>query len=95
MKKNPDDPGTIAALMMRLQNHRLPRAQRLLDHVNRGETLSDSELQFLHRVFEDSRGLRPLVERNPQYLSLVSKMIDLYSEIVAKALENEKKRADS
>lgn len=87
------DAGTIAALMIRLREYRLPRAQRMLERVNRGETLQETDLQFLHRVFADSREVRPLVERNPDYLPLVTRMIDLYSEIVSKSLENEKRRA--
>jgi hypothetical protein len=90
VKSTSKDAGTISALMIRLRDYRLPRAQRLLERVNRGELLKDSDLQFLRRVFDDSRDVKPLVDRNPGYLSLVTKMIDLYSEIVAKALENER-----
>ena len=93
MKSNTIDIGIITALMLRLKESRLPRAQRMWERVERGETLQDSDIEFLHRVFEDSRNLRPLVERNPEYLSLVSKMIDLYSDIVSKSLENEKRQA--
>ena len=85
------DAGTIAALMIRLRDYRLPRARRMLDQVNSGDVLSDENLAFLKRVFADARNIKPLVERNPKYLELVSKMISLYSEIIAKALENEKK----
>jgi hypothetical protein len=93
MKPNPNDAGILAALMIRLQEYRLPRAKRILERVNRGEKLQDSDLQFLHRVFDDSRDIRPLVERNPDYLSLVTKMLDLYSEIISRSLENEKNQA--
>ena len=84
------DAGTIAALMIRLKDYRLPRARRILKQVNSGEPLSDENLAFLKRVFADASNIKPLVERNPEYLGLVSKMIGLYSEITAKALENEK-----
>ena len=84
------DAGTIAALMIRLKDYRLPRARRILEQVNSGEPLSDENLAFLKRVFADASDIKPLVERNPKYLELVSKMIGLYSEITAKALENEK-----
>jgi len=92
MQPDPNDAGTLEALMIRLSEYRLPRALRILDKVNQGEVLLDSDLEFLHRVLEDSRDLRPLVERNPDYLSLVSRLADLYSEIVAKSLENEKRQ---
>jgi len=93
MKSKADDIGSITALMIRLKESRLPRAQRMWERVERGETLQESDIQFLHRVFDDSRHIRPFVERNPEYLSLVSKVIDLYSNIVSKSLENEKKQA--
>jgi hypothetical protein len=89
MKQSERDAGTIAALMIRLQDYRLPRAQRMLEKVQQGAVLSDEDLQFLERVFADARHLKPLVERNPKYLPLVSRMIDLYGEIVARSLENE------
>ena len=89
MKSTSRDAGTIAALMLRLKDYRIPRAKRMLERVNRGELLPDSDLEFLHRVFNESKDIKPLVERNPQYVPLVSKMIQLYSEIVAKSLENE------
>jgi hypothetical protein len=92
MKQSERDAGTIAALMVRLREYRLPRAQRMLEKAGRGETLSDNDLEFLERVFRDARDLKPLVERNPKYLDLVSRMIDLYGEIIAKSLENERHR---
>lgn len=92
MQRDPKDAGTLEALMIRLREYRLPRALRILDKVNQGQVLLDSDLEFLHRVLEDSRGLRPLIERNPDYMSLVCKLADLYSEIVSKSLENEKRQ---
>jgi len=92
MKKSDTDAGTIAALMLRFEQYRLPRAQRILERVKQGEVLSDYDIQFLKRVFEDSKNTQPLVERNPEYRGLVSRAVDLYSEIVEKSLENEKSR---
>ena len=90
MGKSKEDTGTIAALMLRFKEYRLPRAKRLLENVNRGDTLSDSDIQFLKRVYEDSRTNQPLVERHPEYHGLVASFIELYSEILTKGLENEK-----
>jgi hypothetical protein len=75
--------------MVRLKEYRLPRAQRLLKRVRQGERLNESDLGFLQRVIDDSRAVQPLVARHPEYHSLVGKMMDLYSEIISKALENE------
>lgn len=84
------DAGTIAALMVRFKEARLPRTQGLLDKVNAGQKLDDADIGFLKRVYNDSRSLRPLIERNPEYLGMITKYVDLYSEIVSKAVELEK-----
>ena len=90
MDQEEKDAGTISALMIRMTETRLPRAQRLLEKVNDGSTLSDNDIRFLKRVFNDSRNNQSLFRRNPEFIDLISRFIDLYSEIVAKALENEK-----
>ena len=90
MEQSKKDAGTIAALMIRLKETRLPRAKLLLDKVNGGDKLSDSDIRFLKRVHEDSRANQALVTRNPEYHGLVTQFIDLYTEIAAKGLENEK-----
>lgn len=90
MEQSSKDAGTIAALMMRFREIRLPRAKLLLEKVNGGERLSDRDIRFLKRVYEDSRGNHALVTRNPEYHGLITQFIDLYTEITAKGLENEK-----
>ena len=90
MKKEDQDAGTIAALMIRFKEYRLPRAKRLLERVNGGETLSDEDIRFLKRVYTDSRNTQSLVKRHPEYRDLISRSIDLYTEIINKGLENEK-----
>ena len=90
MDQSEKDAGTIAALMKRMTRSRLPRAHRLLDKVNGGETLSDNDIAFLKRVFDDSVSNQSLFKRNPEYLTIVSRFIDLYTEIVDKGLENER-----
>jgi hypothetical protein len=90
MEQSEKDAGTIAALMLRLKETRLPRARQLLDKVNGGFTLNDEDIRFLKRVYEDSTGSQSLVLRNPEYHALISRFIDLYTEIITKGLENEK-----
>ena len=90
MEQSEKDEGTIAALMLRMTATRLPRAQRLLEKVNAGGTLGDNDIAFLKRVFDDSVSNQSLFKRNPEYLVIVSRFIDLYTEIINKGLENEK-----
>jgi hypothetical protein len=89
------DAGTIAALMIRTRDYRLPRAQRMLEKVKDGELLSEEDIAFLRRVFNDSRNIQSLVSRHPEYHDLVCKMLDLYFEIISTGLENEKAQASS
>jgi hypothetical protein len=90
INKSDQDAGTIAALMIRFKDYRLPRAKRLLEKVNGGETLSDEDIRFMKRVYKDGINSQPLVKRNTEYHSLISRAIDLYTEIITKGLENEK-----
>mgnify|MGYP001570992600 CR=1 FL=1 len=90
MDQEKEDAGTIAALMIRMKEERLPRALRILDRVNNGEKLGDSDINFLKRVYDDSRSTQPLLTRHPEYHSLIVRSLDLYTEIIAKGLENEK-----
>jgi hypothetical protein len=89
MEQPEKDAGTIAALMIRFKETRLPRAQRLLEKVNGGEKLSDSDIGFLKRVYQDTRVSQSLIKRHPEYHDLVAGFVDLYTEIITTGLENE------
>lgn len=84
------DAGTLAALMLELEEISLPRAMEILDKVNGGELLSERDIRFLKNVYEESRANESLVERHPEYDSLLCRCFDLYTEIINKGLENEK-----
>lgn len=86
------DSGTLAALMLDLEENRLPRALRLLDRVNNGELLSEEDIEFLKKVYEDSRANESLVERHPEYCKLIARSMGLYTEIITKGVANEKSK---
>jgi hypothetical protein len=92
MDQAQEDAGTLTALMIRMKDIRLPRAMRMLERVNKGETLRDSDISFLKRVYNDSRSSQHLVARHPEYHELIAKALNLYTEIITKGLENEKAR---
>lgn len=91
MKDPTQDLGTIQALLDRLNTFRLPRALELKNRVDAGEKLGDHDVAFLERVFADAKQIGPLVARHPEYRSLIDKLIALYGDITAKALENEQR----
>jgi hypothetical protein len=85
------DKGTAAVLMVRLESQRLPRALKLKEKVDRGERLSDFDIQFLKRAVEEGGEARKLAAKLPQYQEVVTRMAKLYDEITRKGAENEKK----
>jgi hypothetical protein len=91
MSKDTDETGMIEALLQRLNNFRLPRLLELKERVHRGEALADSDVEFLGLVLEDAQSVFPLTDRHQELQPLAAKLTDLYQEITAKALENEKK----
>ena len=90
MNKKSNDAGVIAAMLNRLEIERLPRMLAMQQRVKRGESLNEIEMDYLQRVFGDAKEAWTLIERHPEYHDLVTRMINLYREITAKALENEK-----
>lgn len=80
----------IETLLDRFVNQRLPRAIYIKEKVDRGEVLNELDIQFLEEIFSSASKIKPLVDRHPEYETLAAKSIHLYSEIMDKALENEK-----
>jgi hypothetical protein len=91
MTKKPDaDAGTLQAILERLEKFRLPRAQAIKARVDKGESLSDNDIQFLKQALDDAQSVQGVVARHPEVQALAKQIVGLYDEITRKALENEK-----
>ena len=84
------DAGLIQVMAEQLERKRLPRALSLKEKVDGGETLDELDIEFLEGVFNDAQSVIILVDRHPEWQDLAAKMIQLYKDIMEKALENEK-----
>jgi len=81
--------GVIQALVERLEKQRLPMALALKEKVDQGGLLSEADIAFLEEVFAGTAQLKPMLDTHPEWQDLAARMIGLYGEITAKALENE------
>ncbi|MFO1431686.1 MAG: hypothetical protein U1F76_16380 [Candidatus Competibacteraceae bacterium] len=94
MTESSHDKGVITVLLQKMEIQRLPRALSLKEKVDRGERLTDADLVFLEEVFADTREIKPYLDRYPEYHDLAVRMVHLYQQITAKALENEQALQD-
>ena len=94
MSDSSKDAGMIQTLLDRLNKQRLPRALAMQDQVNRGERLTDEDIQYLRLVFDDAGVARGLADKHPEFQPLVARLINLYNDITAKALANEQKAGE-
>ncbi|RKZ89592.1 MAG: hypothetical protein DRQ39_00325 [Gammaproteobacteria bacterium] len=85
-----DDTGIIAVLLDRLEKWRLPKLLALKEKVGAGERLDNDEIDFLEQAITDARDFMSVIDRHPEYQSLATQIITLYSEISEKALQIEK-----
>jgi hypothetical protein len=83
------DTGVIVTLLERMRTQRLPRALDIKEKVDRGEKLDEYDIDFLEQVFADASDLKPLWDRHPEVQEIAGRVVHLYHEITAKALQNE------
>ena len=84
------DLGVITALLKKFSDETLPRALGLKKRVDAGERLEDWDIEFMHLLGEGTVRMQPLIERCPDYQDVYARMVQLYTEIAERALDNEK-----
>lgn len=86
-----NDDAVLQTLMDRLLRFRLPRLLAVKERVDQGEALTDDDIIFLKAALADAQASQQYVMRNPEFHDLGARIVQLYSEVVSKAVENEQK----
>ena len=84
------DAGVLAVLIERFEKQRLPWILGMKERVDAGEKLTDVDLMQLKEVFDDAGTVKKYIDKYPQLQDATAQAMSLYSEIMDKALENEK-----
>jgi len=59
------------------------------NHKCNAQCLEDFDIDFLKDIFSDVQNVMPKVQRHPEYLELVGKVINLYHDITEQAMQNQ------
>lgn len=89
MEANNKDVGVAIAIFERFEKQTLPDLLWIKGKVDKGELLSDGDMEFLEQVSQNASEVKPLIDEQPQWQSLYANAINLYEEIIAKALANQ------
>ncbi|WP_430232947.1 hypothetical protein [Nitrosomonas communis] len=96
MSENEKDLGVAMALLERFTTQTLPRALEIKERVDRGELLSQRDIDFLQLTLtERAEEIKPLVERHAEYQEVYAQAVHLYKEITERALLNEERSPPS
>jgi hypothetical protein len=90
MSDENNDDGAIFALIERFEKYRLPKLMDLKDKTDKGERLSDVDIEFLDTVIHDAQQSKRLIDNHPEWQEFCAKVVHLYETITEKALNNEK-----
>ena len=91
-QSNPEDAKTLAVVIAKLTQEHIPRLKRMKERVERGEKLSDQEINDLKRIYDGTMKESRIVERNPEFMDITLRYVELYTTVLNKALENEQSR---
>jgi len=89
MTESQREAGILEVIVQRLEEQRLPRLLDIKALVDRGERLSDLDINFLQEALQDANDVKAFVDAHPDWQDLAARMAHLYNEITTKALANE------
>ena len=92
MNNNLKDKMILETLLERFEKIRLPRLLDIKAKVEQGNRLDNFDMEFLEEVFTDARENKHYLDNaDDQLKGIFMKVLDLYTDITEKAMENEKK----
>lgn len=80
----------METLIERFEKQRLPRILAVKVRADQGHRLEQSDLDFLDDVLADAKQNAHIIAGIPGCHDLFGRIVHLYNEITAKALENER-----
>ena len=83
------DVGVIKELLDRFNHQRFPRTLDIKIRVEAGETLQQSDIDFLTVVINDAHDFGWLVEKHPEYKQVMANITHFYHQVILTAFENE------
>ena len=92
MDKSTSEIGVITAVIERLVTQELPRLEAMEERLDKGERLSDSELEFLEQVSTDGNEVLRMIDHHPEYQELTAKVLGLCTTIISKAADVERNK---
>ena len=79
-------------LIERFEKHRLPRILDIKKSVDAGHSLNKMDAEFLEELIRDALENKHYIDESPEDVQILfTKVIQLYKDIIASALELEKK----
>jgi len=81
--------GIAITIMERFEKQTLPDLLWIKGRVENGELLSDGDMEFLEQISQNATDIKPLIDAQTEWQSLYAGAINLYEEIIAKALANQ------
>lgn len=90
MNNDLKDKMILEALLERFEKIRLPRLLDIKAKVEQGNRLDNFDMEFLEEVFSDARENKHYLDNADDALKgIFMKVLDLYTDITEKAMENE------
>lgn len=90
MEHTDEEKGIALALLKRLVDQRLPRLLEMKTRVDRGELLSEFDIDFLEGALADASHNHLRAAQFSEHAEIIGKVAELYQQITSKALENQR-----